>query len=56
MMVRNEILRVDFGSIQTLISDDVERIVWANIRNKLNEIIVSQLGTHVRRDIIENFS
>ena len=55
-MVKNQILRVDFGSIQTLISDDVEQIIWANVRNKMNEIIVVQLRTHVRRDIMENFS
>ena len=56
MKVRNEILRVDFGSIQTHISDDVERIIWANVRNKMNEIIVHQLRTHLRRDIMENWS
>ena len=56
MITKNEILRIDFESIQTLISDDVERIIWATVRNKTNEIIVVQLRTHVRRDIMENWS
>ena len=56
MRVSHEVLRVDFITIQEKLSTDVEIAVWANVRNQTNETITFQLRTHVRRDIIENFS